>query len=137
MTNPDFSQYSLALIKDNEMIFSSKESCLRTLAETVAKFKGKLADCVLHDKVVGLAAARLIVYSGMISSVMTPLLSMQAKELLENENIAMDAEAVVDNIMNKDRSGICPMEKKAQETDDNKEFSLELFKNLNLVDNTV
>ncbi len=137
MMQPDFSSYSLAIIKDNKIVHSSQQSGLRPLAEAVNTFKGKLDNCALHDKVIGLAAARVIVFSGMISSVQTGLVSEQAKTLLEQNSIALEAADIVKNIMNKDKSDICPMEKKAQEITDNKEFFLELLKNLNLVDNTV
>jgi hypothetical protein len=137
MMETDFSRFSLVLTKDEKIVFSSEQQGLRPLAEAVSQFKGKLQGCTLHDKVVGLAAARLIIYSGMISEVITPLMSMQAKALLEETGMPLKAEAVVKNIMNKDRSDVCPMEKKAQEIQDNKEFAEELFKKLNIVDNTI
>lgn len=123
MLAPDFSRYFLALIKDDRIVFSSDKSGLRPLIECINKFK--LKDCILHDKVVGLAAARLIIYSEMFSRVITPLASRPAVELLNNANIILKATLVVDNILNKDKSSICPMELKAQNLS-NKDFFLEI-----------
>ena len=137
MMKPDFSSYSLAIIKDSKIVHSSQQSGLRPLAEAVNSFKGKLDNCILHDKVIGLAAARIIVFSEMIDSVKTNLMSEQAKALLEENGTALEAAETVQNIMNKDKTDICPMEKKAQEITNNKEFFLELLKKLNIVNNTI
>ncbi len=117
----DYADFSLVLIKNKKVIYSSKESGLKPLVECVNKFK--LKNCVLYDKVVGLAAARLIVYSKMISNVITPVCSKQAKELLTKNKIKIEAEQIVDNID-------CPMEKMAIETEDNELFFKELLNKL-------
>jgi|TARA_B100001971_G_C18252828_1_gene579657 hypothetical protein len=119
----DFTKYSLALVKDGEVIFSSDKSGLRPLVECVKKFKSGVEGCVLHDKVVGLAAARLIVYSGIVSSVVTKVCSKLAKELLDKSGIEVGAGAVVDNILNWDKSDVCPMEKKAVGMENEEFFS--------------
>lgn len=125
MLEPNFTKYSLALIKDDNIIYSSKESGLRPLVECIKKYKSKFKDCTLHDKVVGLAAAKLILYSNMVSNVITKICSKLAKELLQRNNIKLKAQNIVDNILTKGRS-ICPMELKAKVIDDNKEFFLEM-----------
>ena len=127
MLEPDFNKYSLALIKDDEILFSSESSGLRPLIECVKEFKDKAKDCVLHDKVIGLAAARLIVYSEMINEVFTDIASKPAVELLEKKNIKLNAESIVDNILTKDKNDICPMEKKATEIENNKLFFSEII----------
>jgi len=126
MLNPDFSQYSLALIKDDKIIFSSDKSGLRPLIECIKKSKGKEANCILFDKVIGLAAARCIIYSGFISNVIAGTASEKAIESLEKNSIKVKAATIVKNICNKDRTGICPMEKKALEAADNATFYNEL-----------
>ncbi len=126
MLSPDFTKYSLALIKDNNIVFSSDKSGLRPLIECVKKYKSKFKDCTLHDKVVGLASARFIVYSNMISLVITDVASKPAEELLNKNNIILKSNKIVNNILNKDKSAICPMEIKAQGIDNNKDFFLEI-----------
>ena len=126
MLNPDFTKYSLALIKDNKIIFSSTKSRLVPLLECIQRFKIKVNNCILHDRRIGLAAARLIVFSNMISKVFTLTCSFQAKELLEKNNIQLIADEFVVNIL-KENGEICPMELRAKELNDNKEFYLFLI----------
>ena len=70
-----------------------------------------------------MAAARLIVYSGIVSSVVTKVCSKLAKELLDKSGIEVGAGAVVDNILNWDKSDVCPMEKKAVGMENEEFFS--------------
>ena len=71
----DLSKYSLALIKNDKIIFSSTHSGLRPLVELVKKgLKGDL----LFDKVVGLAAAKLIVYGNVADAITTTTISKPA-----------------------------------------------------------
>ena len=104
-----FKDYSLVLFKDGKPVFYSKGSGLKPLFECVNDHKG-LKNCLLYDKVIGLAAARLILYSGMISSVMTNVCSIKAEELLAKYSILVKADKMVPNILNSDRTNICPME---------------------------
>tara|TARA_Y100000310_G_C20550112_1_gene747636 strand:- start:592 stop:990 length:399 start_codon:yes stop_codon:yes gene_type:complete len=113
MIKPDFSKYSLALVSDGKVVFSSLKSGLRPLFECVNEFRGKSEGCEVHDKVVGLAAARLIVYSGMIKGVCTLTCSKLAEELLKKEGVELSAENIVDNILTGDKTNVCPMEVKA------------------------
>jgi hypothetical protein len=122
MLEPDFNNYSLALIKDDKILFSSTKSGLRPLVECVQKFKLKVSSCILHDKVIGLAAARIIVYSGMISHIKTTVCSKPAKEFLDKTNITLNSKKIVDNILDVNKSDMCPMEKRAIEAEDNKSF---------------
>lgn len=122
MLDADFAGYSLALIKDGKVLYSSTKSGLRPLVECVIKHKGKFNNCILYDKIMGLAAARIVVYCGFISSVVSKTASKSAKELLEKNNINLKTENIVENILNNDKSGICPGELKAQQITDNKAF---------------
>jgi len=125
MLKPDFKEHSLVLIKDGRVLFSSDRSGLRPLFMCVERFRGKVKGCTLHDKVIGLAAARLIVYSGAVSKAITPVMSAKAKELLEENMVCTDASAVVERILNREKTGQCPMEERALGLD-NKEFFTQL-----------
>lgn len=106
--------YPLILYHHRKAVYSSRDSGLQPLVMCISECKGKYTHCRLYDKVMGLAAARLIVYSGMIDKVTTPLASTSAVALLKENNIKIAAGKVVDCIMNKDRTGRCPMEIKAE-----------------------
>ena len=126
---PDFSRYSLALIHEGEMVHSSTRKGLRPLHECI-KEHDKLRGCELHDKIIGLAAARLIVDSQMIDAVKTTTASEPAQGLLKDYGIKIEAKKTVKNILTKDKDDICPMEKLAMQIDDNARFAAELGKRM-------
>ena len=115
---PNFNEYTLALIKDERIIFSSDKSGLRPLVECMNKTEGE-KNCVLYDKVIGLAAAKLIVYSGIISSIVTKVVSRPALDYLKDK-IPIEYETVTEKILNKERAKSCPMELCAIELSDEK-----------------
>jgi hypothetical protein len=116
----DLTQYSLALIKDNKIIFSSKKSRLRPIVMCVMKCNE--SNCTLFDKVVGLAAARIIIHSKRISKVITNVISEPALSLLKSNKIEVEAKKKVPNILNDSKTGVCPMEQKAKIITDNSKF---------------
>lgn len=121
MKNNYFKKYSLVLVKDNKVIFRSQESNLKPLIKCIKVMKNK-KDCILYDKVIGLAAAKLIVYSKFISSVITEVISQSGADYLKSNNIDFETKRTVDNILNSNKTAICPMELKAQEIKEEKEF---------------
>ena len=128
MKKTDFSTYTLALFKSKELIYSTERSGLRPILEAISMYIDKEKDLVLHDKVTGLASAKAIAYSGIIKEIYSLACSRDAKEHLEKTSIRVEAEEIVDNILTKDRSDTCPMEKKAlREKKDDEEFTKELF----------
>ena len=112
---------NLELRKDGKLLFASEKTRLRPLMECLEQFMGKLEGCELYDKIVGLAAARLIVYSKLITSVKAGTLSLPAKELLEAAGIEVASENLVPVILNNELTGPCPMELKAKDVS-NEEF---------------
>jgi hypothetical protein len=121
-----FSDYSLALIHEGKIIYSQDWKGLRPLVDCVQKNKGKYKDCILHDKVVGLASAKIIVYSGMIKEVHTNTCSKLAKKHLESNNIIVKADKIVEHIFMADRKTVCPGDMKAQESKSDEEFFFEI-----------
>lgn len=119
---PDFKDYSLAMFCGGRRVFTSREPGLKPLVEWLEIYRGKYQGCLLHDKVVGLAAAKLIVYSGLISEVATGVSSAPAKSFLLDHGVPVSADLLVDNIMTRDGTAICPGEVIALETDDRDDF---------------
>ena len=128
MLNLDFTKYSLVLINNNQIVFSSNKHSLRPLIECMNKYKDKLRDCLLYDKVVGLAAARIVIYSNIISEIIAEVVSTQAVELLGKNKITLQTKKIVDDILNNDKSSICPWELNAKEINNNEKFFLEIDK---------
>ena len=54
---------------------------------------------------------------------------MQINELLRKNEIQVHSKEITKNILNKEKIGICPMEKKALEIEDNEKFFIELLCN--------
>ncbi|KAF0159027.1 MAG: hypothetical protein FD159_774 [Syntrophaceae bacterium] len=117
MLIPDFTKYSLALFKDEKLIHASDGGGLRPLWDALEKHKDKTG-LLLHDKLMGLAAARLIVRSGIIAEIYTMIASRPAKEFLEESGIRLTAFDVVASILTKDKSSVCPGEVIAIDTTD-------------------
>jgi hypothetical protein len=121
MLIPDFTRYSLALLEGEKLIYSACGGGLRPLWDTLEKFQEK-SGLILHDKVMGLAAARLVVHSGMIAEIVTMVASLPAKQFLEHNGIALNAFDVAANILTKDKSAVCPGEVIALSTSDSEAF---------------
>ncbi|RPH87238.1 MAG: DUF1893 domain-containing protein [Deltaproteobacteria bacterium] len=117
MLIPDFTRYSLALLEGEKLIYSAYGGGLRPLWDALERFQGK-SGLILHDKVIGLAAARLIVQSGMIAAIFTRVASLPAKQFLENNGVALTAFDVAANILTQDKSTLCPGEVIALNTSD-------------------
>jgi hypothetical protein len=122
MLAPDFSRYSLALIKDGAIIYEATGPGLRPLAECVLKLSDKVEGCILHDKVVGLAAARLAVWSGMVDKIVAGMMSESARTHLMGIEFPFAAMETVPMILNKDQTGMCPMEQIAAENPGDEEM---------------
>ena len=123
---PDFTKYSLMLVKDGKEVFSSDYSGLRPLMMCVDECK-QLRNCTLYDKVIGVAAARIIIFSGIISEVIAGVASERAIDLLKEKKIKIHPILTVKNIMRQDGADICPREKKALNMT-NKDFFEEMKK---------
>jgi len=122
MIVPDFSQYTLALIYEERMVFSSNQQGLTPLMICLQTYEACLKGCVLFDKVIGLAAAKLISRSKLIASVRTMVISEPALAFLRGQHIDTTADRVVDNILTRDRLSVCPGEVIALKNDDDASF---------------
>lgn len=82
---------------------------MRPLWDALEKFQGR-SGLILYDKVIGLAAAILIVRSGIVAEIHTKVASRPAVEFLEKNGIVLHAADVAANILTRDQSAICPGE---------------------------
>ena len=74
-------------------------------------------DLLLIDKVIGKAALLLSVLLG-IKTIHTPVASRAAVEAAEFHGVELHAETVVPYIMNREKNGMCPLEKSVLDTSD-------------------
>ena len=127
MLKPDFTKYSLALVQNNKIIFSSESHGLKPLWDCLENYRQAKEKFILFDKVMGLAAAKLAVYSKIISAIQTLLVSFPAKNFLKENGVKIKAQETVPNILTKDRHSICRGEIIAQNTTEQNEFSIKIM----------
>lgn len=125
-------EYSLILRDRDKILFSSKKKGLLPLLECVIAWHGKVNNTFLTDKVVGGAAARVIIESKMIGTVMTGVISNGALKLLESHSIPVKWKERADIILRSDRKKICLMEDLSRRNPDNNDFFPALFRHFSL-----
>lgn len=98
------------VVKKDGKIFSSKERGVKTLIHLINNNLSFLNNASIADKVVGRAAAFLMVY-GKIKDVYTIIISEPAIEVFKRYNIDFNYDKKVKNIINRKGDDICPMER--------------------------
>jgi len=126
MIQPDFSKYALALIHEGNVVYTSKNQGLVPLVECIEACSSRYQNCRLHDRIIGLAAAKLVVASRMIVSVFAGVSSQPAAEFLQKNHISLESLLTVPHIIGRDGASICPMEQRAMATEDADLFLTEM-----------
>ena len=90
-------------------IFTSHERGVKPLLHLLKEKKGFLKGASVADKVIGKAAALLMVL-GEIKEVHTLIISEPAIKVFEKHNIPCFYDKRVDRIINRTGDGLCPME---------------------------
>lgn len=101
---------SLVVARSGEVIFTSKASGVIGLLQAIKSRGSKLARAAVADRVIGKAAALLCVYS-QVSDVYAVVLSEPGKQVLEKSRIPTEYQSLVPNILDRNRTGVCPFEK--------------------------
>lgn len=103
---------SLVIVKNGEVIFETKKAGISGLLQAIEKLDKKLSASSVADKVVGVAAAMLCVYAGVVS-VFALTVSEGGTRVLEDNNVTFTFEKKVSSILNRTKSDVCPFEKRA------------------------
>lgn len=103
---------SLAIVGGGELTFN--EHGVKTLLSLQS---GSLAGASVADKVVGKAAAMLLVRGGAIE-VYAEVISEPALEVFKRHGVPCVFGELVPNIINRNKTGICPMEQAVLDVDD-------------------
>ncbi len=111
----DDGTYTCVLIKGKDMYTSEKKGIAPLLhfIEQGTDLRG----CAAADIVVGKAAALLFVLMG-VTAVSTPVMSLDAKRVLQEAGIPWTADELVPHIISRDGRGVCPMEQAVADTED-------------------
>lgn len=97
------------LVYKNDTLSTHTNRGIRDLLTLVATQPERLKGAIVADKVIGKSAAALMAAGGIVE-VHTNVICTPARELLEGEQIKVFATKEVPQILNRDRSGICPMD---------------------------
>ncbi|MGQ9679995.1 MAG: DUF1893 domain-containing protein [Candidatus Bathyarchaeia archaeon] len=109
---------SLIIYKDGEIIFESDSRGVRPHIEALEKLgRENLKGTIMLDKIVGRAAALLILYSG-ASKVYALLVSSGARNLLESREVGLIYREETPFIKVKDGVILCPFERMVQDVSD-------------------
>ena len=103
---------SLVIVKKGKVIFETKKQGISGFLQAIEKLDKNLVAASAADKIVGVAAAMLCVYAGVVS-VFALTISEGGMRVLEDNNIACMFEKKVSNILNRDKNDVCPFEKLA------------------------
>jgi hypothetical protein len=119
---------TLAIVKNSEVLFETKNHRISGFLDAVEKLGGKLEGASLADRVAGKAIALLCVYAK-IREVYAAVLSRKAQAVFEQNKIRGQWRELVDNVLNADKTGMCPFEKAAVNISD-PEKAYKAFKRL-------
>ncbi len=101
---------TLIFVKDGKIIFEGKSEGMRDLVLVVDKFRDKLKNSSVADSIVGKAAASLFIFSG-VDSVFAGKISETAADTLKEKNIYFEYDEIVEKILSKEGTDICPFDK--------------------------
>jgi hypothetical protein len=101
---------SLVIVKDSNSLFESNASGIDGLLQAIEDLGNNIIASSIADKVVGRAAALLIIYSD-IKEVYTTFLGEEGFRLLKEHNILVEYENLVPTILDREGKNMCPFEK--------------------------
>jgi hypothetical protein len=111
---------TLSIVKEGKVIFETRSQGIGGFLQAIEKLGKRLVTSSVADKIVGAAAAMLCAYSE-VSSVFAVTISEEGIRVLEEKNIIYWFEHEVPNILNHDKTDVCPFEKLVTGSTDPKE----------------
>ena len=110
-------QLTLAIVHNGAILFETKSHRISGFLNAVETLGDKLEGASLADRVAGKAIALLCVYAK-IRAVYATVLSRKAQAVFRQNNINVQWRELVDNVLDADKSGVCPFEKAAADLSD-------------------
>jgi len=101
---------NLVVVKGGQVIFETRSQGVGGFLQAIEKLGKRLVASSVADRIVGAAAAMLCAYSE-VSSVFAATISEEGIKVLENNQIIYQFENEVPNILNHDKTDVCPFEK--------------------------
>lgn len=103
-------EQALSLLVYNDSTLTTHDNRgVQDLLALISSQPERLQGAIVADKVIGKAAAALMATGGVVE-VHTNVICTPARELLEREGIKVFAAEEVPQILNRDKSGMCPID---------------------------
>ena len=103
---------TLVIVKHGKVIFETRKQGITGFLQAIDEQEKSLVGASAADKIVGIAAATLCAYSGLVS-IFALTISEAGIRFLKNNNIACVFQRKVTNILNRNKTDVCPFEKLA------------------------
>ena len=113
--------WSITIVKRERILFRSNMSGISPLLQAVHQLGKELDRADIYDKVIGRAAAFLVVSTG-IRRVYTPVISQPALEILRRNHRPVSYLKRVDRILDRNLRDLCTMEKLSLDADTPEQF---------------
>ena len=101
---------SLVIVKNKKVMFKTKKQGINGFLDAIALLNMDLNKSSVADKIIGVAAAMLCVYSG-ISAVFAQTISESGIKILKEKSIIFSYKKKVSNILDRKKTEVCPFEK--------------------------
>ena len=101
--------HTIVIYKKDASVYTSNDRGVAPLMKLLKENKYQLKEALVADKVIGKAAALLMVYAN-IKEVYTPTISIPALYVFNNYGIKIHYDKKVERIINRRGDGLCPME---------------------------
>ena len=101
--------HTIVIYKNDASVHTSNDRGVAPLMKLLKEDNTQLQDAMIADKVIGKAAALLMVYAK-VKEVYTPTISTPALQVFKNNNIEIHYDREVERIVNRKGDGLCPME---------------------------
>jgi hypothetical protein len=110
-------ELTLIIVKNGKVLFETGSHRISGFLGAVEQLGAGLEGASVADRVAGKAVALLCVYAK-IEEVYAEILSRKAKVVFEENGIRHEWKMLVDNILDLNKSGVCPFEKAAANISD-------------------
>ena len=119
MQDPDFNlaktrlkhgRLTLVIVREGKVLFETKARGVRGFLQAINQLENRLHGTSIADRVVGGAAATLCTYS-QVASVFAETISEEGIRVLDENNIPYQFETKVSEILNNNKTDMCPFEK--------------------------
>jgi len=101
---------SLVIVKKDKVLFKSSSSGIRGLLQAIENLNDELHKSSVADRVIGRAAALLLVYFH-AKEAYGATVSKEGLRVLKESNIPLEHENIVSRILDREGKDICPFER--------------------------